>query len=69
MSKRKYQKGKQVTSLDEFFEHDFFIVGITEKTYSAGWCRSWQLQTARMYVKNGYAYVAEPITKMEDLHT
>lgn len=65
MSKRKYKQGKPITSLDEFFEHDWFMVGghgfSYLKTYHAGWCRSWQLQIAKRYIDAGAVYVAEPI--------
>jgi len=60
MSRRKYQKGKLVTSLDEFFQHEYFIV--MGKTQHRGWCQSWQLGLARLYIERGVVFVAEPIT-------
>lgn len=46
MSKRKYDKGKCVTSIDELFEYPFFIFerDSFRKTYAAGWIRSFQCQ-------------------------
>lgn len=63
MSKRKFKKGAIVTSLDELFEHDYFIAG--GKTFCAGWCRSWQLQMARNFIKVRTLFVAERLTNEE----
>lgn len=60
MSKRKYRKGQLVKSLDELFQHDWFIVDVG-KTYHCGWVRSLQLQTVYYYVKNGLIFFAELI--------
>ncbi len=60
MSKRKFKKGAQVRSLDEFFLHEYFIVN--GKTQHSGWCRAWQLGLARLYIERGAVFVAEPIT-------
>ena len=63
MSKRKYKKGKLVTSLDEFFQHECFIVN--GKTQHRGWCQAWQLGLARLYIERGVVYVAERLTNGE----
>lgn len=61
MSRRKYKKGALVTSLDEFFLHEYFIVN--GKTQHKGWCRAWQLGLAKQYIDRGVVFVAEPITE------
>lgn len=63
MSKRKYKKGAQVKSLDEFFQHEHFIVN--GKTQHRGWCQSWQLGLARHYIERGLVYVAVRLTNGE----
>lgn len=63
MSKRKYKRGKQIRSLDEFFQHRMFIVN--GKTFCAGWCRGWQLGLAQNYIRRGVAFVAVPLTNEE----
>lgn len=64
MSKRMFKKGAAVTSLDELFKHDYFIV--CGKTLCAGWCRSWQVQMAQDYIRHGVIFVAERITNEEE---
>lgn len=61
MSKRKFKKGAPVMCVDDFLKHDWFIV--CEKTYNAGWCRSWSLTLAQRYVKD--AFIAERLTNEE----
>ena len=63
MSKRKYDKGKCVTSIDELFEYPFFIFerDSFRKTYAAGWIRSLQCQVVHNYISNKCLFVAEKI--------
>lgn len=63
MSKKKFKKGAPVTSLDDFMKHPYFIVN--GKTFCAGWCRGWQLNTAMRYAKSGEAFIAERLTNEE----
>lgn len=63
MSKRKFKKGAQVKSLDELFQHEYFIVN--GKTTHCGWCRAWQLGTARRYIERGCIHVAVKLTNGE----
>ena len=63
MSKRKFKKGPQIVSVAEFLEHEWFIVN--GKTYNKGWCLSWNLKLAQLYVDRGLAYIAERLTNRE----
>ncbi len=63
MSKRKFKKGAQVKSLDELFQHDYFIVN--GKTLCAGWCQSWTLRTAQGYIREGAIFVAQRLKNGE----
>ena len=63
MSKRKFRKGAQIVSVAEFLEHEWFIVN--GKTYHRGWCMSWTLKLAQVYVDRGVAYIAKRITNGE----
>ena len=54
--KRKYQKGKQITSLDELYDQEFiYCFG---KIMHRGWFRSWQMQLAIHYLDRGVIYYA-----------
>lgn len=37
MSKRKFKRGEAVTSLDELFEHEYFIDAWCNKVFHYGW--------------------------------
>lgn len=54
MSKRKFKKGKQVSSLDELFEHQHFVVQYgprsPERTVHAGFILSWQVRMAQLFI-------------------
>lgn len=63
MNKRKFKKGQQIVSVAEFLEHEWFIVN--GKTYHKGWCMSWSLKLAQLYVDRGVAYIAERLTNGE----
>lgn len=63
MNKRKFKKGQQIVSVAEFLEHEWFIVN--GKTYHRGWCMSWSLSLAQLYVDRGVAYVAVRLTNRE----
>lgn len=61
--RRKFKKGTQIVSVAEFLEHDWFIVN--GKTFHRGWCMSWSLKLAQVYVDRGVAYIAERLTNGE----
>ena len=70
MSKRKFKKGKLVTSIDELFEHRHFIVqygGFTspERTVHFGFVQSWQVRMANLFVREKRVWVAERLTNGE----
>ena len=57
--KRKYQKGKPITSLDELSEQKF--VYFYDKITHNGWFMSWQFRLAKRYVESGHLYCAEEV--------
>lgn len=63
MSKRKYKKGELVTSLDDLFRSDWFIVcyGNNQKTQHAGWLTSMQARCLYNYIASKMIYFAVPI--------
>lgn len=70
MSKRKFKKGKLVTSIDEFFEHQNFIVqygGFTspERTVHFEFAQSWSVRTANLFIRAKRVWVAERLTNGE----
>lgn len=56
MYKRKYSKGKQITSLDELAKQDFIFV--FDKITHGGWFMSWQFRLAKSYIDRGCLYYA-----------
>ena len=62
--KRKYRKGKRITSLDDLSNQEFiyFFNKITHK----GWFMSWQFRLAQSYIERGYLWFAEMITPGDD---
>lgn len=63
MSRKKFKKGPQVVSVAEFLEHEWFIVN--GKTYHMGWCISWPIKLAQVYIDRGVVYIAERINNGE----
>ena len=65
--KRKYQKGKQITSLDELAKQKF--VYFFDKITHNGWFMSWQFRMAQKFIERGCLYYAErtptELTKLE----
>ena len=55
--KRKYRKGKPITSLDELVKQKF--VYVNDRIYHIGWCMSWQVSMAKRYMDSGKLYYAE----------
>lgn len=55
--KRKFTKGKPITSLDELSKQEFvyFFDKITHK----GWFMSWQFRLAQQYIERGVLFYAE----------
>lgn len=61
--KRKYRKGKPITSIDEMMKQDF--VFFHDKITPAGWFGSWQIRFAVSYINRGCIYYAEKINESE----
>ena len=57
--KRKYRKGKQITSLDELSKQKFIYQG--QQILHCGWFMSWQFRLAKMYMERGWLYLAEKV--------
>ena len=60
--KRKYQKGKQITSLDELAKQKF--VYFFDKITHNGWFMSWQFRMAQSFLHRGNLYYALPNENM-----
>lgn len=56
MAKRKYRKGKPITSLDELAKQDFIY--FCDKITHHGWFKSWQFRLAQRYIERGMLYYA-----------
>lgn len=65
MSKRKFKRGKLITSLDELFEHEYFIDAWNNKTFHYQWCISWSVRMARQTIDRGRFFVAERLKNGE----
>lgn len=61
--KRKYRRGKQITSLDELSKQEFIY--FFDKITHNGWFMSWQFRLAKRYLDRGYLYYAERIPNTE----
>lgn len=61
--KRKFRKGKRITSLDELAKQEF--VYFSDKITHMGWFMSWQFRLAQSYIQRGRLYYAERITDDE----
>ena len=59
MYKRKYKKGKQITSLNEVMEQKFIYHG--DQILHWGWFGSWQLHYAHTLLTKGCLYRAEKV--------
>ena len=57
MSKAKYQKGEQITSLDELLGCK--LVYLEDKVQCAAWFGCWRLKDAMNHIKNGHLYRVE----------
>ena len=55
--KRKYCKGKQITSLDELAKQEFIY--FFDKITHNGWFMSWQFRMAKRFIERGFLYCAE----------
>lgn len=62
--KRKYRKGKQITSLDELTKQEF--VYVNDSIRHKGWVLSWQISLALRYIERGWLYYAEKVGAMND---
>ena len=58
--KRKYRKGKQITSLDELYKQEFIY--LSDKITHWGWFGAWQLRLAQTYINRGWLYAAEKVS-------
>lgn len=61
MYKRKYKKGKPITSLDEMYKQKFIY--FFDKITHNGWFNSWQVRLAQSYIERGYLFVAEKVSE------
>lgn len=59
--KRKYRKGKQITSLDELAKQEFIY--FHHKITHCGWFMSWQFRLAQRYIDKGWLYYAEKVSE------
>lgn len=59
MSKRLYQKGEKITSLDELMKQEF--VYMRHKITHKGWFFSWQIRLMKNWIDLGWIYKAEKI--------
>lgn len=65
MSKRKYKKGRQLTTLDEVGEQTWLIIDFGHKTITRhiGFVASMQFRVVQNQLLKGMLYAAEPIDK------
>ena len=63
MYKRKYRKGKQITSLDELYKQEFIYD--RDQILHCGWFGAWQLRFTYIRMTKGYLYYAEKIDRGE----
>ena len=54
--KRKYRKGRQITSLDELVNQEFIYC--FDKITHCGWFMSWTVNLAKQYIKRGCLFYA-----------
>ena len=54
--KRKYRKGKPITSFDELCRQEY--VYFFDKITHRGWFQSWQIRLALLYIERGYLHYA-----------
>ena len=59
MYKRKYKKGKQITSLNELMEQKFIYHD--NQVLHWGWFGSWQIRFAHIQMTSGRLYRAEKV--------
>ena len=59
MYKKKYKKGKQITSLDDLMKQEFIYC--FDKITHCGWFGSWQISLAQRYIDRGWLFYAEKI--------
>ena len=59
--KRKYRKGKKITSLDELANQQFIY--LHDKITHRGWFASWQFSSVLRYIDRGCLYYAEKIER------
>lgn len=63
-ARRKYKKGKLITSLDDLSQQEFIFV--LHKVYHTGWFGSWQLRRCKDLIQAGKIYSAVRIDKESD---
>ena len=65
MSKRSFEKGDRITSVDELLEQDMviFSCGGFKKVYSKGWFISWQLNYVSRLLEYGNLYKIKIVTE------
>lgn len=58
--KRKYKRGKKITTLDELSKQKFIYHG--NQILHCGWFMSWQVSLAQRYINKGWLYFAEKVS-------
>lgn len=70
MSKRKWQRGDLITSLDELNKQELIwydFGGGRGKVYHAGWWKSWQFHTLCIHLEGRRLYTVKPTEPEEEL--
>lgn len=65
-SRRKYQQGERITSLDVMTDQEHLMVH--GKVYHRGWVRAWPINLALNYLQYG-CYKVVPIKKESEVQT
>ena len=60
MYKKKYRKGKQITSLDELYKQE--LIYDRHQVVHRGWFGSWQLRFTYERMNKGYLFYAEKVS-------
>lgn len=61
--KRKYEKGKPITSLNELSEQE--LIYCHDKLLHRGWFMEWRFSLAQKYIDKGVLYRAEKVGKKD----
>lgn len=64
MYKRKYQKGKRITSYDEFAKQEYIYCH--DKIVHCGWFMSWQFHLVKRYMDRGELHYATKLVEVKE---